>query len=137
MSRFIQISTLNDAEYFLNNARGLPLTTTGRRRSDIYRKSVVVFSWMALEEIVRLELASSHLKAKSYRLWDQIELLVSNKSSHDLAGFDASKNAFLKQRKVRNGVAHALEIGAEVTLEEASSCFSYCKAAIAAIVGFR
>ena len=135
MAAYIESSNLNDAEYFLNHARGLPLTTTGKRRLDVYTKASVVFAWMALEKIVRLELASSTLGNHPLRLWDQMDFLIRNKAAASPIEFDGSKASFLVQRKVRTGVAHALSVGAEVTIDEAASCLAYCKAAISAITG--
>ena len=136
MAAYIESSNLNDAEYFLNHARGLPATTTGKRRLSVYTKASVVFAWMALEEIVRLELAASPVGNHPRRLWDQMDFLIANTTRVSPVAFDGSRASFLAQRRVRNGVAHALSVGAEVTIEQAASCFAYCKAAISAITGF-
>jgi hypothetical protein len=91
---------------------------------------------MALEEFVRDELAAFPVASHPNRLWDQMDFLITNTKRPSLGTFDHSKASFLAQRKVRNGVAHALSVGAEVTIQEAASCFAYCKAAISAVTGF-
>ena len=137
MASTVFVSGLNDAYALLNNARTLPQTPNGKTLIDTYSRAVVLFSWIALEEIVRHEYRERTLTAPSPKLWTCITDLLANRPAPLFASFDASKGTFLARREVRNSVVHSLETAAAISLNDAEEAFTYCKTAVEAISRYR
>ena len=53
LSTFVKVVTLTDASQFLSDAKGLPDTLSGRRRCSTYLRAVILFSWVAVEEVIK------------------------------------------------------------------------------------
>jgi hypothetical protein len=129
--RFIEITTLNDAESFLNGSRGLPSIISARGRVLVYNRAVVILSWISVEEIVRNEGQKLFPKPPSRSLWDAIRAILATKINPPSAKqAEAMRLEFLAQRRLRNRIVHPADQEYDVTLDEAATCFGYCKSLI-------
>jgi hypothetical protein len=126
--RITYISTLDDAFYYLNQAKGRPEIPSLRPLIQRYLRSCILLSWIALEEI--LEYGYDGLLKKGISLGckrnlrDKIRSFVEYRCANS---FDDKR--FTKMRDMRNRLTHPKNNTKEdetLTIEVALQSFEYC-----------
>lgn len=155
MAYYVSNTLLDDAYQHLNYALGLPNTTGGRKQLALLLRITAVFSWLAVEETVKL--ISDEFQAKGFsssmprRLMDQILTLLalrhlgtSRPTEADLAravgqirgSFDVDR--FKRMRSIRNDIIHVNKPNTDPTTAEIADIkelFEYAKDIIGKLAG--
>lgn len=126
--RITYVSTLDDAFYYLNQAKGRPDVPSLRPLIQRYLRSCILLSWVAVEET--LEYAFDELLKRGisfkirHNLRDDIRTIV---ESHRSSSFDDERFTII--RKIRNTLTHPKKDTQEdtiLTIANASQSFEYC-----------
>ncbi len=129
MSRITYCTTLDDAYFFLNQAKGLPDIPSVKPLRQRYLRSCIFFAWIALEEILDcavtdLEETGKLHKASPHRLRDKVKLVLALRGRHTFRSED-----FEKARRIRNSLVHPTPDLSEdvlLTLQKANHVFQDC-----------
>jgi hypothetical protein len=133
--RITYISTLDDAFYYLNQAKGRPEVPSLRPLIQRYLRSCILLSWIALEET--LEYADDELLKRGVslehkrNLRDKLRAIV---EYHRAGSFDDKR--FTNMRDIRNTLTHPKNDTQEdeiLTIKFALQSFEYCYDLIRAI----
>ncbi len=125
-------TTLDDAHWFLNQAKGLPDIASAKSLRERYVRACVVLSWIALEE--SLDAAIKILRRQStltddvpQRLRDRLQLVMRTVGHGNL-----DSGAFKRARTPRNELVHPKTGRSEPSLsvEQAARVFDYCENSI-------
>ena len=134
MGYFYRCDTLDDACFFLNQAKGLPNVPSARALEQRYIHACILFSWMALEDMTDFAIGnrikgkvSSTVRPKDLRTKLDLALQAMGETP-------VEERAYLKARKPRNQLTHPTKAGVRVlgyTLEGACYVFDFCSSLIA------
>jgi hypothetical protein len=120
---------LNDAYWFLHQVEGLPKVPTSEQLTFRYLRATVVFSWVALEQMLNAAIddyvAQGKLVRSSVpeRLRDKLEYVLA------INGKTLDRSLFKKHRDLRNEITHGDRV---FTLSDVQAAFSFCFDTIAA-----
>jgi len=134
MGYFYRCDTLDDACFFLNQAKGLPNVPSARALQQRYIHACILFSWMALEDMTDFAIGnkiksevSGTVRAKALRAKLDLALPAIGETP-------VEEGAYSKARKPRNQLTHPTKAGVRVlgyTLEDACYVFGFCSSLIA------
>jgi hypothetical protein len=136
MTVYVNVPTLDEAFYFLNQAKGLPHTASSQPLNERYLRVCILLSWVAAEEALSdaiddLKNSGKLTSGTKGGLADRLEYVL-NAHGH---GFLLSD--FLKARRIRNKLAHARQSTPrpiQITVSEGDMVFEYCRKTIADLV---
>ena len=123
-------TTLDDANYFLNQSKGLSNIPSSVPLRERYLRACILFSWIALEEMLGYaaeDLLKRDLivKVPIGGLWDRIKVIL---LARGLSAPDQQK--FFVIRKIRNLLTHNAsnnEVeGYSLTTQQAQEVLDYC-----------
>lgn len=133
MGWLLRCSTLDDAWFFLNQAKGLPNVPSARALQQRYIHACILFSWMALEDSTDYAIKnrikgkiSATVRPKALRARLDLALQAIGETP-------VEAGAYSKARKPRNQLTHATQAGVqgvEYRLEDARSIFDFCSSVI-------
>jgi hypothetical protein len=114
---------LDDANFFINQAKGLPVVPSASPLRDRYIRMGILCSWIALEEMLEISIEEQGLSRAARRmpLRDRLDLALTTLGRDPLEG-----RAFMEAREVRNHLTHPHANGQPASLEEAASVFDFC-----------
>jgi hypothetical protein len=119
------LPVLDDAFFFLNQAKGMPDLPRSKMR-DLYIRTSILFSWVALEEAIAS--AADEMEQLPRRLGDRLQAILLARGNNEFR-----LEEFLPLRSVRDSITHP-RVGAEKAvspaLEQAVKTFDYCSAMI-------
>src|SRR5258706_10608223 len=98
--------TLNDACWFLNQAKGLPEIPKTQQLTSRYLRATVISSWVALEQMLIAAVREYVAQGKLVR--SSIPKRLRDKLEHVLAvqGKTLDRSDFQKYRDLRNDITH-------------------------------
>ncbi|MDX6382612.1 MAG: hypothetical protein QOK48_185 [Blastocatellia bacterium] len=114
---------LNDACWFLNQAKGLPDIPKTKQLLSRYLRATVVFSWVALEQMLGYAIdeyvANGKLIRASVpsRLRDRIEQVFA------VSGNQLDRPLFKKHRDLRNDITHSDGI---LSISDVQAAYDFC-----------
>jgi len=133
MGEFLRCSTLDDAWFFLNQAKGLPNVPSTRALQQRYIHACILFSWMALEDMTDYAIenrvkgkVSTTVRPKALRARLDLALQAIGETPVEVG-------AYSKARKPRNQLTHPTQAGVrglEYRLEDARYVFDFCSSLI-------
>lgn len=129
MSLIYYCSLLDDAIFFVNQATGLPDVPSSQPLRDRYTRASILFSWIALEEMLDYAIEEQGLwataPAKPLRSRLDFALQAIGRPPVEAEAFSAA-------RKLRNRLTHPVINGkVEVaSLEDARRVFDFCSGEI-------
>jgi hypothetical protein len=117
--RYAYSIALNDACWFLNQAKGLPDVPKTQQLISRYLRATVVFSWVALEQMLTAAIDEYIAKGKMVR--SSIPKRLRDKLEHVLAaqGKTLDRVNFKKHRDLRNDITHDDRVFSISDVEEA------------------
>jgi hypothetical protein len=134
MGEFLRCSTLDDAWFFLNQAKGLPNVPSARALQQRYIHACVLFSWMALEDSTDYAIKnrikgkiSATVRPKALRARLDLALQAIGETPVEVGPYS-------KARKRRNQLTHPIQAGVqnlEYRLEDACYVLDFCSSVIA------
>jgi hypothetical protein len=134
MGEFYRCDTLDDAWFFLNQAKGLPNVPSARALQQRYIHACILFSWMALEDMTDYAIENrikgkvlSTVRQKTLRTKLDLTLQAIGETPIEVG-------AYPKARKPRNQLTHPTQAGVrglEYKLEDARCVFDFCSGLIA------
>ena len=129
VSRVYYCSILDDAHFFLNQAQGLPDVPSSRPLRDRYIRACILFSWIALEEMLDYAIQERGLSkgAPPTPLRKRLDftLKAGGQPSVDAVSFSAT-------RRTRNEITHPIIYGklVVVAFRDARNAFDFCSRTI-------
>jgi len=135
LSAIYYIPLLEDADFFIHQARGLPSVTSTKPLRDRFVRACILFSWIALEEVVEHALEKEGLAgaapAKPFRSRLDFALVAVGRPPVD-------DRLFSDTRKLRNRFTHPVGGGKLTTasLEDARMVFDFCAGAIRSLLRY-
>lgn len=127
MPREWLLSLMDDAYFFLNQAKSLSDTPTARKAKARYVRSSIMFSWQALEDMIKDVLRQSTSRiAVPNKLSEKLKLALFLSGSGNV--FDPSR--FHAHYKKRNDIVHVNAGSPAPEVKDAQETFQYCKETI-------
>lgn len=132
MGWFYRCDTLDDAWFFLNQAKGLPNVPSARALQQRYIHACIVFSWMALEDMTdfaignRMSKIQATVRPKAVRTKLDLALQTIGEAPVEV-------RAYSKARKPRNQLTHPTKAGVRglgYGLEDACYVLDFCSSVI-------
>lgn len=128
MSTYLRFSTFEDAFYFCNEAKGMPVVASTQDTLQRYLRAAVLLSWIGLEEVVRscvqdLRSGGHVLSSLPKHLYGQVAYLLSSAGKPMV-----DRSEYNRFRRLRNDIAHANEWDKQLRLEvkDALASFNCC-----------
>jgi hypothetical protein len=133
MGEFYCCDTLDDAWFFLNQAKGLPNVPSTRALQQRCIHACILFSWMALEDMTDYAIGNRIMgnvsaTARSKALRARLDLAL-----QAIGETPVESEAYTKARKPRNQLTHPTQAGVralEYRLEDARCVFGFCSSLI-------
>lgn len=118
---------LDDANFFINQAKGLPVVPSANPLRDRYIRMGILCSWIALEEMLAVSIEEQGLSkaARRVSLRNRLDLALRTLRKASLDG-----DAFVQARAVRNCLTHPRGDEQPASLKEAVGVFNFCFGAI-------
>jgi hypothetical protein len=120
---------MNDAYYFLSQSQGLPDIPSAEPLRQRYFRACVVFSWMAIEEM--LDYSTTELlrqkkldKVPKGGLLDRLDRILAIRGASKINAIE-----FKALRRIRNRITHPISTAADDELLDATQTragFDYC-----------
>lgn len=126
--RITYISTLNDAFYYLNQAKGRPDVPSLRPLIQRYLRSCIILSWVAVEETLEYAYDELLKRGISFKFDNNLREKIRTILEYQrVNSFDDQR--FTTLRKIRNTLTHPKKDTQEnniLTIDSASQSFEYC-----------
>src|SRR6185437_5458907 len=132
MKTFVaQYLLLEDAYFFLNQAKSLSDTPIAKRAKQRHLRASVLFAWQSLEYLVKDVLKTVPNTTWPGKFSARLELALKLRGSAVL--FDAL--AYSRFYQLRNDVIHVNTGATQPTLLDAEALFTYCKSLHLELIG--
>jgi hypothetical protein len=125
-----RFTLLDDAFFFLNQAKSLSSTPTARAAKERYIRSSVMLSWQALEDAAKDVLHRSSTPPFPKKFSERLKLALA------LMGHSQAFDPILYKERylLRNDVVHVNAGSAHPTLRDAEAMFIYAKSMICSLI---
>jgi hypothetical protein len=121
--RYWKFTLLEDAFFFLNQAKSLSNTPTARAAKARYVRCSVMLSWQALEDAAKDALKNYSNQPFPFKFSEKLKLALAL-LNHSSA---FSPNLYSQNYKLRNDVVHVNAGSPDPALSDAEAMFAYCK----------
>lgn len=129
MSVIYYCSLLDDAIFFVDQAKGLPDVPSTQALRDRYARASILFSWIALEEMLDCAIEERGLSpaALPKRLRSRLDFAL-----HAIGRPPVEPESYSTARKLRNRLTHSVinEKAARASIDEARQVFDFCSRTI-------
>jgi hypothetical protein len=114
---------LNDAYWFLHQAKGLPDVPKSQQLVLRYLRATVVFSWVALEQMLGSTIDDYVSRGKLVR--SSVPTRLRDKLEHVLAvkGKTLDRSLFKRHRDLRNDITHDDTL---FSISDVNAAYSFC-----------
>lgn len=123
MGVFYYYTILDDANFFIDQAKGLPTVPSSNPLRDRNIRMSILCSWIALEEVLEFTIEEQDLQksAPPKPLRNRLDFVL-----RAMGRTPVEYQVFMEARKLRNDITHPSEDRQLVSLEEAICTFDFC-----------